>query len=124
MEKKGKLFVYEKQAKIPMQMRCIPELNVSQLLNSKGAQEYQQFVGIARWIIELERIEIIYEVSLLSNHLDMPRKGHMEALMWIFVYLDKAYGNTIIFDPMIPKVDTLMEIVTNCLKNIYWEYNQ
>ena len=81
MEKKGKLFVYEKQAKIPMQMRCIPELNVSQLLNSKGAQEYQQFVGIARWIIELERIEIIYEVSLLSNHLDMPRKGHMEALM-------------------------------------------
>ena len=44
--------------------------------------------------------------------------------MGIFVYLDKAYGNTIIFDPMIPKVDTLMEIEMNWLKSIYGEDNQ
>ena len=44
--------------------------------------------------------------------------------MGIFVYLDKAYGNTIIIDPMIPKVDTLIEIETNCLKSIYGEDNQ
>ena len=54
----------------------------------------------------------------------MPRKGHMEALMSIFVYLYKAYGKTIIVDPMIPKVDTSMEIETNWLKSIYGKDNQ
>ena len=48
----------------------------------------------------------------------------MEALMGIFVYLDKAYRNTIIVDPMISKVDTLMKIETNWLKRIYDKYNQ
>ena len=48
----------------------------------------------------------------------------MEALMVIFVYLDKAYGNNIIIDPMIPKVDTSIEIETNWLKSIYGIDNQ
>ena len=48
----------------------------------------------------------------------------MESLVLIFVYLDKAYGNTIIIDRMIPKVNTSMEIETNWLKSIYGEDNQ
>ena len=51
-------------------------------------------------------------------------KGHMEELMGSFVYLDRAYGKTIIIDPMIPKVDTSMEIETNWIKIIYREDNQ
>ena len=54
----------------------------------------------------------------------MPKKVHMEAMMLIFVYIDKAYGKTTIIDPMIPKVDILMEIETNWLKSIYCEDNQ
>ena len=54
----------------------------------------------------------------------MPLKGHMEAMMGIFFYLDKSYGNTIIIDPIIPKVNTLIEIETNWLKSIYGEDNQ
>ena len=45
----------------------------------------------------------------------------MEALMGIFIYLEKTYGNTIIIDTMIPKVDSLMEIEKNWLENIYGE---
>ena len=48
----------------------------------------------------------------------------MEELMGSFVYLDRAYGKTIIIDPMIPKVDTSMEIETNWIKIIYREDNQ
>ena len=124
MEQKGKVLVYGNWAKIPMQMSYIPELNVSQVLNPEEAQEYQQFVGIAHWITELGRVAIIYEVLLLSSHLNMPQKGNMEALMEIFVYIEKAYGKNIIIDPMIPKVDTLMGIETNWLKGIYGEDNQ
>ena len=101
-----------------------PELDVSQVLNPKEYQEYQEFFVIARWIIEVGRVEIFYEVLLLSSHLDMPQKGHMEALMGIFVYLDKAYGKTIIIDPMIPKVNDSMETETNWIKSIYSEDNQ
>ena len=45
----------------------------------------------------------------------------MEALKGIFVYLNKAYIITIIIDPMIPKVDTSMEIEKNWLDIIYGE---
>ena len=72
-------------------------------------------------IFELGQFDILYEVSLLSSHLAMPRKGHMEALMGIFVYLDKLFGKTIIINPIIPKVNTSMEITTNWFKSIYGE---
>ena len=124
MEQKGKVFVYVKREKIPMIISYRPELGVSPILNSKEFQEYQQFIGIAHWIIELGRVDIIYEVSLLSSHLAMPRKGNMEALMVIFVYFNKTYGKTIIIDTMITKVDTSMEIETNWLKRIYGKDNQ
>ena len=101
-----------------------PELGVSQVLNPKVSQEYQQFFEITRWIIELGWDDILYEVSLISNNQVMPQKGHMEALMLIFVYLGKAYQKTIIVDLMIPKFDNPMEIVTNWLKSIYGKDNQ
>ena len=42
----------------------------------------------------------------------------MEALMGIFIYLENTYGNNIIIDTMIPKVDTSIEIEKNWLENI------
>ena len=107
-----------------MQMSYRTELDVSQVLNPKEAQDCQQFVGIARWIIEIGRVDILYEVLLLSIHLDMPQKVHMEALMVIFFYPGKDYLKNIIVYPMIHKVDTSMEIETNWLKSIYGQDNQ
>ena len=54
----------------------------------------------------------------------MPYKGHMEALMVVFVYLGKASLKYIIVDLMIPKVDNSVEIDTNWLKSIYGKDNQ
>ena len=48
----------------------------------------------------------------------------MKALIEIFVYPKKAYGKTIIIDPMITKVNTCMEIEMNWLKRIYGNDNQ
>ena len=124
MQQKIKVLVYVKQTKRPFLMSYSPELNVYPVLNHKEAQEYQHFIGIARWIIELGRVDILYEGPLLSSHLAIPQKGHMEALMEIFVYIYKAYGKTIIIDPIIPKVDTSMEMETNLLKSIYSKDNQ
>ena len=124
MEQKGKMFVYVKQSKRKMLIIYRPELYVSLVLNPKETQEYQWFIGIARWIIELGRVDILCEVSLLSSHLVMPQKLHMEALMGILFYIENSYGKTIVVDAIIPKVDTLMVIETNWLKIIYDEDTQ
>ena len=66
------------------------ELDVSLVLNPKESWEYQHFIVIARWILELGRVDILYKLMLLSSYLDIPRKGHMEQLMGVFFYLDKS----------------------------------
>ena len=62
MEQKVKVLLYGKWAKRPIQMSYRSELNVSQALNPKEYHEYQQFVRIDRWIVELGRADILYEV--------------------------------------------------------------
>ena len=108
MEKKGKKLTCRRQANRSMSVIYRPVLVVSQLLNPKEAQEHQQFVETMRWIIELGRFDIIYEVSLLSSYLTMPRKGHMEALMGIFANFDKSFGKTIIVNPKISKISQVI----------------
>ena len=38
---------------------------------------FQQLIGVLRWSIELGRIDIMTEVSCLSQHLFSPREGHL-----------------------------------------------
>ena len=55
--------------------------------------------------MELGRIDIHLEVSLLSSHLCMPRRGHIEAAYNIFGYLDKHLESTMVFDDKRPIID-------------------
>ena len=54
-----------------------PELDVTNPCNSQLIQVYQNLIGVARWICELGRIDIMHEVSLLSQYMAQPRKGHL-----------------------------------------------
>jgi hypothetical protein len=56
-----------------------PELDESPELDSTRANFYQSQIGILRWCVELGRISIITEVSMLSTYLCLPREGHLEA---------------------------------------------
>jgi hypothetical protein len=47
---------------------------------------------VLRWIVELGRIDIDVEVSMMSSHFAPPREVHLEELYHIFVYL-KAHLN-------------------------------
>ena len=53
-----------------------PEVDVSQVLDAERTNRFQQLIGILRWAIELGRIDILTEVSCLSQHLAEPREGH------------------------------------------------
>ena len=64
-----------------------PELDESPYCSDELATVYQNLIGILRWTCELGRLDILHEVSLLSQYLAQPRCGHLVQAMNIFVYL-------------------------------------
>ena len=79
-----------------------PETDTTDECDEEGASRYSQLIGVLRWAVELGRIDIYTEVSLLSQHLALPRVGHLEAVYHIFAYLNKHEKSSIIFDPTDP----------------------
>ena len=70
------------------------------------ASRYLQIIGIFRWAVEIERVDIFLEVSLLSQYQSGPRLGHMEVLYNVFAYIKKHkdVGN-LAYDSKTPEVD-------------------
>ena len=62
------------------------ELDVSPILGPEEAPYYHSLIGVMRWMIEIGRIDIITEVSLLSSYSAVPRQGHLEAALHITGY--------------------------------------
>ena len=84
---KGTRWKFSKKAPTPMVMGFEPELDESPELEATAHTFYQELIGMLRWAIELGRVDILFEVSLLSQYQACPREGHMEQLMHIFSYL-------------------------------------
>ena len=89
-----------------------PELDTMDKLDDNKASRFQQLIGVLHWVIELSRVDILYEVSVLSQYLAMPQVRHLEAVYHIFAYLAKHENSCIVFDPMDPNIDlnTFMEV--------------
>ena len=61
-------------------------------LDPEKAHYFQSQVGVLKGIVELGRVDIVTEVSLLSSCLALPREGHLEAMLQVFAYL-KTHHN-------------------------------
>jgi hypothetical protein len=79
-----------------------PEIDTTDECDALYASRYQNLIGVLRWAVELGRIDIYTEVALLSQHLALPRMGHLEAVYHVFAYLNKYEKSRIIFDPTDP----------------------
>jgi hypothetical protein len=90
------------QVKTPFMSGYRPELDVTNELDSELSSRYSQLIGILRWMVELGRVDIYHEVSVLSQYLALPRAGHLEAVYHIFAYLNKHDKSSIVFDPVDP----------------------
>jgi hypothetical protein len=75
-----------------------PEVDTTEELDDKLATRYQNLIGVLRWAVELGRLDIYTEVALLSQHLALPRVGHLETTYHVFAYLMKHEKSRIIFD--------------------------
>ena len=75
-----------------------PELDSSPLLGEDDASFYMQAIGILRWTVELGRIDICGEVSMMSSYSAAPRSGHLDAVLHIFAYLATHNRSRIVMD--------------------------
>jgi len=82
----------------PMSPNYRPELDYSPLLNDRPAQYYMELIGILRWIVELGRMDIMVDVSMLSSFTIQPRVGHLDQVFHIFGYLKRNRRATLMFD--------------------------
>ena len=78
-------------------------------LDAADASYYHSLIGILCWIVELGRIDITCEISMMSSHLALPHEGHLEEMLHVFEYLKKHMNLKIVFDPTTTEVD--MDII-------------
>lgn len=96
------------RAVTPMTSDYLPELDGSEELSPNDVIFFQELIGILRWAIEIGRVDILTEVSLLSAYQASPRQGHLEQLLHIFAFLKKNPKLTLYFDPTEPVLDPSM----------------
>ena len=97
LSKDGKILLTK--CKTPLKSGYCPELGVSQELKSDGVQYYMELIGVLRWAVDIGRVDILYETSIMSTHLALPIVGHLEHLFHVFGYLKENPKWKIAFDP-------------------------
>ena len=75
------------------------------MLSAKLANYYQSLIGVLRWAIEIGRIDITTEVSMLAEHMAMPREVHLFAVFQVFAYLKQKHNSRLILDPTPPRIN-------------------
>ena len=105
LKKRGKAL--PARVSTPLSSNYRPELDTSEELNPDDAAYFQSLIGILRWMVELGRVDVCTEVSMLSSHLALPREGHLQELFHIFGYLKKHHNAEMPFDPTLPEMDTV-----------------
>jgi hypothetical protein len=84
----------------PMNITYTPELDVTEELADNDVTFYQELIGVLRWAID-----VLLEVSLLSQYQVNPREGHLGQLLHIFAYLRKHPKVTLYLSPELPKME-------------------
>ena len=66
---------------------------------------YQSLIGMLRWMVEIGRVAIITEVSMMASQMAMTREGHLEAVLHVFAFLRKKYNTRMAFEPTYPAIN-------------------
>ena len=91
-----------------------PELDTSAQLDPDGVPYDLTLISILRWMIELRRINIITQVSLLSSHVVLHREGHLDSAVHVMAYVGQRYNSRLVYDSLYP------EIYHNVFKECDW----
>jgi hypothetical protein len=95
----------QSRAHSPLSHNYHPELDRTRELNHEKASWYQGLIGVLRWCVELGRIDIITETSMMASFCTAPREGHLDQVLHIFAYLRVHDRSTIVMDWTRPEID-------------------
>ena len=56
--------------------------------------------------MEIGRVDIIIEVSMMASHIKIPREGNLEAVLHVFAFIPQKYNIRMVFDPTYPAFNT------------------
>ena len=57
------------------------------------------------WIVELEKIDIMCEISMLALMMAMSQRGRLNQFCHIFAYLKGKHNTEMVFDPPYPEIN-------------------
>merc|ERR1712115_160224 len=95
------------------------ETDISPELGPELVSKYQSWIGVLRWMVELGRVDVITEASLLSSQLALPRESHLEALLHLFAHLGDKHNARLALDPTYPEIDQDHAFINCNWKNYY-----
>jgi hypothetical protein len=113
----------KKNASAPFEVTYRAEIDKSQVLGPEMANYFESQIGILRWCVELGRIDIIAEVSMLSTFFCIPFEGHLDAIYHLLAYLSLHHNAGVVFDHTYPNIDMRAFIKTNW-KPMYGDVNE
>ena len=94
-----------KRTNAPFPRDYAPELDICPELGPKRANYYRSLMGVLQWMVEIGRVDMIIEASMMVSQLAMPREGHLECLYHMFAYLSIKHNSIMVFDPTYPDID-------------------
>ena len=94
-----------KKVQSPLTDGYRPELDTTPELKDGEASYYMSLVGILRWIVEMNRIDISVEVSMMASVMALPRVGHLEQLYRMFGFLKSHHNAELVLDPTYPDIN-------------------
>ena len=82
-----------------------PECDTSMTLDPEDGIYFHSLIGIARWAVDLERIDVCCETSMLSSYVAMSREVHLQQIYHMFTYLKRHRNARIVLGPSYPEID-------------------
>jgi len=101
----GRIWKIKNKATTPMQSSHAPELDDTKELEGYDINFYQEIIGILRWATELGRVDILHEVSVMSQYQASPREGHVQQLMHTLGYLKRKPKLSLYMDWGLPNIN-------------------
>ena len=103
--KKGKKPFPSKLHMNPFTSNYRPEIYIYQETEPQYVSYYQSLIGIIWWTVELGRVDICVEVSIISYHVTFPGQGNLDQVLHIFGYLKKHHSSEMVLDPTEPDIN-------------------
>ena len=94
-----------RRSETPMSYDYTPELDATIELELDGINMYQELIGELRQAIEIGRVGIGNEASVLPSQQAAPCGGHLQHIMHIFDFLKNNPKLTLYFDPSLAVID-------------------